>query len=335
MPLTPNGKIDKNALPFPDTALAASILPSAASSPDKLTPTETSLRDVWGTLLRIDCSNIAPNSNFFDIGGHSILATRLIFAVRKTFAIEAPLGLVYKAPTLSAMASEIDFIRGEDLNLTSGKVAASAISFEHVDKHERNKSYENLQQQKVQDEQFDYFADLNDVDDNTLSAKGFSFTPPSKIFSSGTHPVFFITGATGFLGAFILQSLFQVHPNAVAWCLVRAKTAEQGKERIIDNCKRHLISTNGWSSQVSALVGDLASEKFGLEAENWNELTKSVDIIIHNGALVHWIYPYKKLRGPNVIGTKTALKLACAHHLKPLHFISSTAVLESPHVLFY
>lgn len=47
-------------------------------------------------------------------------------------------------------------------------------------------------------------------------------------------------------------------------------------------------------------------------------------MVVHNGALVHWVYPYEKLLGPNVKGTLEILKLCCTHHLKPLHFVSSS-----------
>lgn len=323
MPLTPNGKVDKNVLPFPDTALAAANLP-VVSSKDELNATHISLRQVWSTLLGINEAQISLKSNFFDVGGHSIMATRLVFAVRKTFACEAPLGMVYKCPTLQQMAHEINFLRGEDLNLSS------AMTDDQVEHHKRAKSYEKS---APINEEFDYASDLTVVDEDSISNAGLAEVIPSQIFASGRDVTFFLTGVTGFLGAFILQSIFKTHPSAIVWCLVRASSDEKGHARVIENCRRHLIPTDGWAERIHACAGDLASPLFNQSAEHWKYLCESVDIIIHNGALVHWIYPYQKLRGPNVIGTRTALQLATKHHLKPLHFVSSTSVLDTEHYI--
>jgi L-2-aminoadipate reductase len=329
MPLTPNGKVDKNSLPFPDTALAAAAMPSTSQSNDELTSTQASLRKVWATLLKIDENLISVASNFFDIGGHSIMATRLVFSVRNTFAIDAPLGMVYKSPTLKTMAEEVDFLRGEDLNLSSAAVAGTPDQDLPPD-HKRAKSYEP--NKPAHEELFDYAADLDIVDEESLSCNGLPSVVPSAIFASDKPPKFFLTGVTGFLGAFILQSIFKNFPQASVWCLVRAKSDAEGHERIILNCKKHLISTDAFYDRIHACEGDLGKDYFGLKDELWTYICESTDIIIHNGALVHWIYPYQKLRGPNVIGTKTALRMATTHHLKPLHFVSSTSVLDTAHV---
>jgi L-aminoadipate-semialdehyde dehydrogenase len=245
--------------------------------------------------------------------------------------------MVYKAPTLESMALEIEFLRGEDLNLTSGNnPAASAMSFDNLieSSRRRNKSFEQVSQ-LPEESVVDYLADLNEIDDKMLSSNGLPIITPSQIFANGRESIFFLTGVTGFLGAFILQSIFNTNPNSIVWCLVRSKTDALGKERVIENCKKHLIDCDAWANRIRAVSGDLGSDKFGLTSDVWKHLCENIDVIIHNGALVHWIYPYKKLRGPNVVGTVTALRLSCEHHLKPLHFISSTAVLESPYVIIF
>jgi L-aminoadipate-semialdehyde dehydrogenase len=85
MPLTPNGKVDKNALPYPDTVVSSTTenAPSVTMS-----PLETHLVRIWSeTLFPPRAPSGAPartiglDENFFDLGGHSILATRLVFQV--------------------------------------------------------------------------------------------------------------------------------------------------------------------------------------------------------------------------------------------------------------
>ena len=59
------------------------------------------------------------------------------------------------------------------------------------------------------------------------------------------------------------------------------------------------------------------------------DLANTVDIIIHNGALVHWVYPYAKLRDPNVISTINVMSLAAVGKPKFFDFVSSTSTLDT------
>ncbi len=63
----------------------------------------------------------------------------------------------------------------------------------------------------------------------------------------------------------------------------------------------------------------------------FDELSFLVDIVVHNGAHVHWVLPYDKLKPSNVGGTVEALRLACRRKTKPFHFVSSTSVFDTEH----
>jgi L-aminoadipate-semialdehyde dehydrogenase len=319
MPLTPNGKIDKNALPFPDTALAA-----AAVESEDLSPLQSSLREVWANLLKTPAQSISLNDNFFDLGGHSILATQLVFEVRKNLAVEAPLGMVYQAPILKDMVAQIDFLRGGDLNMTQSALAAGSQDSLNAIPTKPVATKESAE------EVFDYAADLEQMDDPSIASG--SLTPCDFAFLQ-RNPTFFITGVTGFLGAFLVAGAFKKHPNAKIYALARASDDETALKRIVENCKRHLVWQDSWKKNLVAVRGDLGVDQYGISDALWKQLVEEVDVIIHNGALVHWVYPYQKLKGPNVQGTLTALKLATTHHLKPLHFVSSTSVLDTDHYI--
>ncbi|KAI8923095.1 hypothetical protein BC831DRAFT_472975 [Entophlyctis helioformis] len=338
MPLTPNGKVDKNALPFPDTALAAAVPGDTAAGANaeegsNLSSQQRSLRGIWSDLLGVPPSTIGLEDNFFDLGGHSILATRLIFAIRTAMAVDAPLGMVYQSPTLVGMAREIDFLRGGDLGLMGNAVSASDSNdaLEPSARPRRTKSTEHMLPPSSEPA-FDYAADLDVVDDPSLAAGTLSKFDYSR-FSTGSKVTFFLTGVTGFLGAFILASLLRRFPGSRVICLVRASSSKDGLARVVANGERHLVWDAAWldAGRVEVVVGDLGAESFGVDEATWAQLVDQVDVIVHNGALVHWVYPYHKLRAANVIGTKTALRLATTHHLKPLHFVSSTSVLDTEH----
>ncbi|KAI6099233.1 hypothetical protein EDD16DRAFT_528427 [Pisolithus croceorrhizus] len=120
-PLNPNGKIDKPALPFPDTAYAhASAAGRKLAKDDKVrtaSPTEQELCSIWSNTLPNPPESIPLDESFFDLGGHSILATRLIFDIRKQFVVKAPLGLVFSQPTISGLASATDALREPDFGI--------------------------------------------------------------------------------------------------------------------------------------------------------------------------------------------------------------------------
>ncbi|WP_164021876.1 non-ribosomal peptide synthetase, partial [Pyxidicoccus trucidator] len=100
-PLTPNGKVDRKALPAPDASLLAS-----ASYVAPRTPTEEQLASVWAEVLRVE--RVGRGDDFFALGGHSLLATQVVARIRATFAIELPLRALFEAPTLEQLALKVD-----------------------------------------------------------------------------------------------------------------------------------------------------------------------------------------------------------------------------------
>ena len=113
MPLTPNGKIDKNRLPYPDTAVILMNRPrhkpSQHDAEHPITPLQKELMGVWEEVLG---RPVHPRDNFFEVGGHSILATRLTFQMRQVLRQDLPLNLLYKCPTVSQLAQAIEALGG-------------------------------------------------------------------------------------------------------------------------------------------------------------------------------------------------------------------------------
>lgn len=98
LPLSPNGKIDRRALPAPETT--ESISTSSHVPPrDEL---ELKLARIWEKVLPV--RPIGVNDNFFDLGGHSLLAVRMFSLIEKAFGRKLPLATLFQAPTISALA---------------------------------------------------------------------------------------------------------------------------------------------------------------------------------------------------------------------------------------
>lgn len=262
MPLNPNGKIDKPALPFPDTAQAAPAEPRPTDA-SKGTPTEEAMRAIWGSILPNAPTPIPIDESFFDLGGHSILATRLIFEVRKAFVVNAPLGLVFDQPTLGGLAAAIDTLRNADLGFVAQSVPGPGET--------RRAGVEYGQ---------DY------VDLLPRLQESYSALPDG--FGGGALTVF-LTGATGFLGAFVLRDLLARGQRVrKVICLVRGASVEQGLSRLREGSTDRGAWDEGWvtDQRVEVVLGDLGLEMFGLGQDTWTRVASESDVILHNGALV-------------------------------------------------
>ncbi|MBV9787871.1 MAG: amino acid adenylation domain-containing protein, partial [Chloroflexi bacterium] len=103
-PLTPNGKIDRKALPAPEDAPTDSAGYVAPQS-----PSEELLAGIWAEVLRKE--RVGVHDSFFDLGGHSLLATQVISRVRAAFQVDVPLRSLFDAPTVAAFAARIEALR--------------------------------------------------------------------------------------------------------------------------------------------------------------------------------------------------------------------------------
>jgi thioesterase domain-containing protein/acyl carrier protein len=108
MPLTPNGKLDRKALPSPDLAghERAEDAPGFAAARD---PLEQTLAQIWCKILKV--KRIGIHDNFFELGGHSLLAVRIMAEIERLLQRKLPLATFLQAPTIGDLA---DVLRKED-----------------------------------------------------------------------------------------------------------------------------------------------------------------------------------------------------------------------------
>jgi amino acid adenylation domain-containing protein len=111
LPLTPHGKVDRQALSAPD---------QSRPELDKAfvgfrTPTEELLVDIWAQVLGVP--RIGIYDNFFDLGGHSLLATQVVSRVRDAFQVEIPLRRLFETPTVAGLADSLERSRRGGQNL--------------------------------------------------------------------------------------------------------------------------------------------------------------------------------------------------------------------------
>jgi amino acid adenylation domain-containing protein len=122
MPLTPNGKLDRRALPAPD------FIPSEVSDTAQAprSATEEIIADIWAEVL--GRPQIGRQENFFALGGHSLLATQALSRVRAVWRLELPLRAIFEAPTVESLARQVEFAQ------RSGRHAALRSPIRPVDR---------------------------------------------------------------------------------------------------------------------------------------------------------------------------------------------------------
>ncbi|HEY6802400.1 MAG TPA: non-ribosomal peptide synthase/polyketide synthase [Pyrinomonadaceae bacterium] len=114
LPLTNSGKIDRRALPDPETISLEADDAAAAM----LTPIEEILAGVWSEVLHVP--QVKANDNFFELGGHSLLATQLVSRIREILNVELPLRVLFETPVLSAVAKRME----QELRVEAGVQAS-------------------------------------------------------------------------------------------------------------------------------------------------------------------------------------------------------------------
>lgn len=309
MPLNPNGKIDKPALPFPDEADLLSVVKRRASSVvGIMSDTQKRLAAVWAEVLPNRSARMfVPTSNFFDEGGHSILAQQMFFLMKREWKdIQLPVTVIFRSQTLQALASEID----RALDPIGLRLDAAPMLEDGEDKDEA------------------YAADAKE-----LLAQIPDTIPQAPLTWDYTksRPTVLLTGATGFLGSYILRELLEGPAKAHVILHVRANDQEAGLARVKSVLTAYGLWNPEWLSRIETVVGDLSKASLGLSKQAWEHLSKTVDLVVHNGAQVNWMLPYSSLRAANVISTLDCIRFCADGKAKRLCFVSSTSTLDTDH----
>jgi amino acid adenylation domain-containing protein len=123
-PLTPNGKLDRRALPPPGTV--RSDIQGVYIAPNTMVEEVTA--DVWADVLGIE--KVGLRDNFFELGGHSLLATQLVSRLREVFQVDLTLIWLFEAPTVERLAARVEAARGRGAH-----AQAAELPMERADRH--------------------------------------------------------------------------------------------------------------------------------------------------------------------------------------------------------
>lgn len=251
-----------------------------------------SVAEVWAATLNIPRGNITSAHSFFDLGGHSLSLGSLAAKLTRTFGFKVEVARLADPPTLTGHVDTLRAVRDGQIAAVQADLPAAL----------REDSYL----------------------DPDIKPSG------ATICSLKQAETVLLTGATGFLGAFLLNDLLE-STSAQIICLVRF--AEPSKDDIpagIARLRKNLIDLGLWQDsimeRVEVLPGNLSRKRLGLPPDAFSELANRVQVIVHAAANVNLVYPYASLRNDNVGGTREILRLACLGNAT-VQYVSTNGVL--------
>ncbi|HKH48850.1 MAG TPA: amino acid adenylation domain-containing protein, partial [Thermoanaerobaculia bacterium] len=127
LPLTPNRKLDRKALPAPE---------ERAEEPERVpprTPLEQVLGEIWKSVLGLP--EVGALESFFDLGGHSLAATRVVTQIQEVFPLEVPLRTLFESPTLAELAARLDDM-GEAAGVDVAGIAEAVLEVQDLNDDE-------------------------------------------------------------------------------------------------------------------------------------------------------------------------------------------------------
>jgi amino acid adenylation domain-containing protein/thioester reductase-like protein len=288
LPLSTSGKVDRSALPALFTPSGAGGAGAGGTGPDA--PVDTELGRVvareWAELLGVGETGIAADDDFFALGGHSIMATQLAQRLRARCEVEIPLRALLDDPTVAGMAARIE---------------------EHRDPGRTPRATTTP----------DLPADV--VLPERVRARG-----PALRTAAATDVL--LTGATGFLGVYLLRDLLR-DTRATVHCLVRAEDEDAAWERVRATAEGYGIAGDLPRDRIRLVPGDLARPHLGLTPEAHDALAAAVGAVYHAAAHINFVVPYASVRPTNVVGFTRVLEFATAPDRPlPVHYASTIAV---------
>lgn len=294
-PLKTTGKVDRHLLEQQYLArLRAITLKPAATM-----PLINRLEMLWLHVLCLPVVQLDKTADFFaDLGGTSLQAAALMARMSRAFSIELPSAALYEHPTLQGLASVVE-------RLQAGEAAGGGKK-EAQRKHDADEAL---------------WAEDCRLAHSLRPAQG----PLVDWMAPGEGRVL-LTGATGFVGAFLLVQLLKTCNVQRVACLIRARDEASAWARLRSNLAKYGIPLESDGEQrVLVVPGDFGKPRLGLHQHQYELLASWASVVFHLGAHVNYVQPYSHHRTANVLGTLHMLHFASHGRSKQMHYSSSIA----------
>ncbi|PTL85183.1 myxochelin non-ribosomal peptide synthetase MxcG [Vitiosangium sp. GDMCC 1.1324] len=291
LPRTSTGKLDRAELRRAQPSEESTQAAAAATGLERVV-----LR-VWEQVLGVNV--LSAQDDFFELGGQSLQSIQVANRLGVELGREVSVATVFRYPTAAALAQALE--RGAEAGAESSGLTAAMLA--DAELPEEIVPWRKAEE-PAQDER---------------SPRATSLEPQAPLRQV------LLTGATGFVGAYLLDELLR-QTDARVVCLVRARDEAQAMERIRAAMTAWRLPTTRLAERVLAVPADLTQPWLGLGAARFHGLAAECDAVYHNAAVVSVVREYGSLQAVNVRGTRELLRLAAAVRHKPLHYVSTLAV---------
>ncbi|CAJ2505133.1 Uu.00g125270.m01.CDS01 [Anthostomella pinea] len=291
-----SGKVDLKRLPSPTRSRSppqALVNGNKKDADQKITLED--IAKMWAAALSIPYKSVMQQEHdFFDLGGHSLCLVDLVTRLTGAYGFPVPLARLAGNPTLKGHLEVVQ-------NARDGHTAAVQADLPHV-------------------------LETDSVLPVDIKPKG------AKMQRLSEADTVLLTGTTGFLGAFLLNTLLET-TSAHVICLVRfADLSTTNPSAGMARVRNNLLDLGLWNDsmldRIEIIPANLARKRFGLSPDAFDALASRVQVIIHSAATVNLVYPYAAMQGANVFGTREILRLACQGGAT-VHHISTNGVLPN------
>lgn len=242
------------------------------------------LSEIWKKSLKID--GVDDVTDFFACGGDSLASVEMLAEVAAGFGVDLPANQLYLTPAFGSFTRVV---------LAGQQSAAGLEADPHPARH-------SLAFASWREEEARLRADYA---------------------RARSRPQALLTGASGFLGAMMLEDLLATDDDLSVVCLVRQNSMPEFERRVA-GLKARIPDLH---DRLTLVTGDMGAAELGLDRAEWWRLASSVDQIYNCAANTNMLLPYESLRATNVEGVRELLRLVNTGRTKRLNHISTLAVL--------
>ncbi|PHH70627.1 hypothetical protein CDD80_5882 [Ophiocordyceps camponoti-rufipedis] len=273
LPMTAAGKTDRRRLREMGAAVAAAQRQAVAEQ-QPTSSLELKLQHILARVLGLETACVGPQDCFFRLGGDSLRAIKVVAAAREAGVRLAVADLYSQSP-------------------------ASIQNLARVASGSRSKTV-----------RIDLMAEIDRHDAMLIASSSSLLKGVVNGHDPSRHPLtVLVTGANGFIGTQILRQLLDHRLVSRVIGLVRGSTASVARARTVAAAVRAGWWSDVYEDKLDVWAGDLTLPRLGLDVSRWDTLSTTVDVVIHNGARVHFVASYRLLEAANVSSTLELLKL--------------------------